>query len=116
MPIEPVSDEKPATEPKAENIKEIEVDGYKFTTDTDLLDDVEAFEYIDRIENKGQVAAIVPLLTFLIGNPEYQRMKVHFSEQDAAEHKDKPDYKGRFRISKLNEVYLAIIEKFDPKG
>ncbi len=116
MPTDPVKDEAAETEPKTNKIKSIEVDGYTFTTDTDLLDDVEAFEYIDRIENKGQIAAIVPLLTFLIGDSEYQRMKAHFAKQDATEHKDKPEYKGRFRIGKLNEVYLAIIEKFDPKG
>ena len=106
--------EKPA-EAKT-GVKEIELEGYKFTVDTDLLDDVEAFEYIDRIENKGQVAAIVPLLTFLIGEKAYVDMKAHFSAKDAEEHKNIPDYKARFRIGQLNKVYLAIIEKFDPKG
>lgn len=104
-------------EEKSNNsIKEIELDGYKFNVDTDLLDDVEAFEYIDRIENKGQVAGIVPLLKFLIGDKGYDDMKEHFSKLDAEDHKEQKDYKGRFRISKLNSVYLAIIEKFDPKG
>lgn len=96
-------------------VRELEVDGYKFTADMDLLDDVEAFEIIDRIENKGQIAAIVPLLTFLIGDAEYQKMKAHFSEIDAKEHKGQKDYKGKFRISKLNDVYGAIIENYDPK-
>lgn len=101
---------------KNNQVKEIEVDGYKFTADMDLLDDVEAFEIIDRIENKGQVAAIVPLLTFLIGDAEYEKMKAHFAKVDAEAHKDQKDYKGKFRISKLNDVYMAIIEKYDPKG
>jgi hypothetical protein len=98
------------------SIKEIELEGYSFTVDTDLLDDVEAFEHIDRIENKGQVAAIVPLLKFLVGDKSYEDMKAHFSKLDAEAHKDEPDYKGRFRVSKLSTVYGAIIEKFDPKG
>lgn len=97
-------------------IKEVTVDGYVFKVDTDLLDDVEAFEYIDRIENKGQVAAIAPLLKFMIGDQGYIDMKVHFTQADAEAHKDEKGYKGRFRIQKLNDVYLAIIEKFDPKG
>jgi hypothetical protein len=97
-------------------IQEVTVDGYVFKVDTDLLDDVEAFEYSDRIENKGQVAAIAPLLTFMIGVNGYNAMKAHFAKTDADEHKDTLDYKGRFRIKKLNEVYLAIIEKFNPKG
>lgn len=102
------------------SVKEVEVEGYTFVVDTDLLDDVEAFEYIDRIENKGQVAAIVPLLNFLIGEQGYAAMKAHFVKVDAEEHaKTHPDdknYHPRFRVSKLNPVYLAIIEKFDPKG
>lgn len=98
------------------SLKEIVVDGYKFTVDTDLLDDVEAFEHIDRIENKGQVAAIAPLLKFMVGEKGYNDMKAHFTSTDAAEHQGDPDYKGRFRIKKLQDVYLAIIEQFDPKG
>ena len=89
---------------KAAAGKELEIDGYKFRVDTDLLDDVEAFELIDRIENKQQVAAIVPLLTFLIGDEGYQEMKTHFVKTQ-----------GRFRVTKLSEVYKVIIENFDPK-
>ena len=84
--------------------KELEIDGYKFTVDTDLLDDVEAFELIDRIENKKQVTAIVPLLTFLIGAPGYEKMKAHYVKTE-----------GRFRVTKLSKVYELIIENFDPK-
>ena len=109
-----VADEIKAT-PES-TIKELELDGYKFKVDTDLLDDVEAFEYIDRIENKGQTAGIVPLLKFLVGDNGYDEMKAHFAKVDADAHTEIKDYKGRFRISKLNDVYVAIIEKFDPKG
>ena len=99
--------DKPATEnteaPKA-TVKELEIDDYKFTVDTDLLDDVEAFELVDRIENKGQTAAIVPLLHFMIGEDGYNAMKAHFTEKE-----------GKFRITKLAKVYQVIIENFDPK-
>lgn len=104
------------TEEKKSTISEVTVDGFAFKVDTDLLDDVEAFEYIDRIENKGQVAAIVPLLTFMVGDKGYAEIKAHFTQADAEEHKGEADYKPRFRLQKLNEVYLAIIEKFNPKG
>lgn len=98
--------ETPSEAPKepTSTIKELEIEGYKFTVDTDLIDDVEAFEIIDRIENKGQVAAIVPLLHFLIGTDGYNAMKAHFVKQD-----------GKFRVSKLSKVYQTIVEKFDPK-
>lgn len=74
------------TEQANSTVKEIEVDGYKFMVDTDLLDDVETFELIDRIENKNQIAAIVPLLEFIIGPEAYQQMKSHFAKADAAAH------------------------------
>lgn len=101
---------------KNTSVQEIEVDGYKFKADTDLLDDVETFELIDRIENQNQVAAIVPLLELIIGKEAYQEMKEHFAKADAEKHKGEKDYKGRFRLTKLQEVYVAIVEKFDPKG
>lgn len=106
----------PDTEQDNSAVKQIEVDGYKFMVDTDLLDDVETFELIDRIENKNQIAAIVPLLEFIIGAEAYQQMKAHFTKLDAEAHKDQKDYKARFRLSKLQQVYLAIVEQFNPKA
>ena len=106
-------------------LSEITVDGYTFVADTDLMDDVEAFEYIDAIENKGRVAAIVPLLTFLIGREEYLKLKAYYTEKDGTDHAAKLEadgkpvdlkYKPRMRMDKLHEVYLAIIEKYNPKG
>jgi len=102
---QPETTQPEPTAPVSETIKDLEIDGYKFQVDTDLLDDVEAFEHIDRIENKNQVAAIVPLLHFLIGKDGYQAMKAHFTKLD-----------GKFRITKLSKVYQVIIENFDPKG
>lgn len=100
---------------KQTTLKDIEVEGYKFTVDTDNIDDVEALEFIDRIENKGQVAAVLPLLKFIMGEAEYVKLQQYFIEKDAEAHKDQKDYKPRMRMTKLNDVYLAIIEKFDPK-
>lgn len=91
--------------PEKNSIKELTIDDYKFTVDTDLLDDVDAFEHIDRIENKGQIVAVVPLLQFLIGKDGYEAMKAHFVATD-----------GKFRVSKLSKVYQVIIENFNPKG
>lgn len=99
---EPTKDENKVTKSEP---KELEFEGYKFKVDTDLLDDVEAFEIIDRIENKGQVAAVVPLLEFLIGKDGFAEMKAHFVKKE-----------GRFRVSKLSKIYEVIVENFDPKG
>lgn len=101
------------------SVKEIEVKGYKFTVDTDLLDDVDSLEFIERIENKGQVGVVLPLLKHIMGVAEYEKMKAFYIEQDAKEHAEKhPDdkaYKPRMRMSLLEPIYLAIVEKFDPK-
>lgn len=98
--------ESPKAEPAKQQsqAKELVFEGYKFKVDTDLLDDVDAFEHIDRIENKGQTAAIVPLLKFLIGDQGYEDMKAHFVKKE-----------GKFRVTKLAKVYAVIIENFDPK-
>lgn len=115
MPTDPQKDEKPQSK-----IKEIEVEGYKFTVNTDNVDDVESLEIIERIENSGQVAAVIPLLKQILGATEYQKMKTAFSDIDAKKHAEtKPDdkeYKGRMRVEHLSAVYLAIIDAFDPKG
>lgn len=100
-------DEKQQTnaQPEANLVKEIVVDDYKFNVNMDLLDDIEAFELIDRIENKGQIAAIVPLLKYMVGEDGVEAMKKHFSAKY-----------GRFRVSQLMKVYEAIVANFDPKG
>ena len=108
-----------AEENKAEDnksIKEIKVGDYTFTADLDRLDDVEAFEIIDAIENRGRIAAIVTLLELLVGREEYVKLRDHFAVLDAQLHSETEGYKGRMRLDKLNEVYMAIIEKYDPKG
>lgn len=97
-------------------VKEIDVKGYKFSVDTDLLDDVDSLEFIERIENKGQTAVVLPLLKHIMGEAEFEKLKAHFIAADGEAHKDKEGYKARMRIEILSDVYLAIIEKFDPKG
>lgn len=99
----PAADQKPA--PESKTVKEIEVDGYKFKVDMDLMDDIEAFGYIDRIENNGQISAIVPLLKYLVGEDGVKEMTDFFKKKY-----------GKFRLTKLMNVYEAIAAKFDPKG
>jgi len=105
-----------ADETAQSTVKEIEVKGYKFTVDTDLLDDVDSLEFIERIENKGQTAVVLPLLKHIMGDAEFEKLKAHFVAADGEAHKDQEGYKARMRIEVLSDVYLAIIEKFDPKG
>lgn len=105
-----------AEQKETSTVKEIDVKGYKFPVDTDLLDDINTLDLIDRIENKGQVAAILPLLKLIVGAAEFAKMEAYFTEQDAKEHEGKEGYHPRMRMKVIQDVYLAIIEKFDPKG
>lgn len=100
---------------KAIELKELELDGYTFKVDTDLLDDVDAFALINKIENENQLTAVVPLMHFLIGKPAFEEMKKYFTEQDAEAHKDVKGYHPRLRLGKLGEIYQVIIKNFDPK-
>lgn len=109
-----MADETPKTEQST--VKEIDVKGYKFMVDTDLLDDVDSLEFIERIEHKGQTAVVLPLLKHIMGLEEFEKLKAHFIAADGEDHKGKEGYKPRMRIEVLSDVYLAIIEKFDPKG
>lgn len=92
----------------ADNIKseivEVEYQGYKFKVDTGLLDDVDALEMIDSIENQNNMMSIVGFLDYLIGKDGYTQMKAYFVEKE-----------GRFKISTMSKIYVAIFDKFDPK-
>ena len=83
---------------------DVEFEGYKFKVDTGLLDDVDALDLIDKIENQSNMKAIVDFLQYLIGPDGYEQMKAYFVKKE-----------GRFKISKLTQIYVAIFEKFDPK-
>lgn len=92
----------------ADNFKgeklDIEYDGYKFTVDSALLDDVEIVDLIERIEAGKSLKATVEFLYYLIGKDGYEQMKAFFVKRD-----------GRFKLTKLTRIYYAIFEKFDPK-
>lgn len=85
-------------------IREVEIDGYKFQVNTDFVDDVEIVDMIDEIENKKNLKAIVEFLKYLIGDAGYENIKSFYVKKD-----------GRFRLTKLTEVYQAIFENLDPK-
>ena len=108
------ADEKPL-EKMPINEKELTVDGYTFKVDTDLLDDVDAFRLINKIENDNQITAVVPLMDYLIGKPAFDKMKKYFVDKDAEEHKEVKGYHPRLRIGKLGEIYQEVIKNFDPK-
>ena len=98
------ADLEKATEALKGEIINIDFEGYKFVVDTGLMDDVDALEMIDSIENKNNMKTIVDFLHYLIGPEEYEKLKAYFVKKD-----------GRFKISTLSKIYVAIFDKFDPK-
>lgn len=86
-------------------IKDVTFEDYTFQVNTDLIDDVDAVDLIDKIENQQNLKAIVDFLQYLLGVEGYDQLKAHFVEKD-----------GRFRLSKLGNIYQAIFARFDPKG
>lgn len=88
---------------KENDIKTVEIDGYKLEFDQNNLDDVEVFELINAIE-EGEVQKTAKLLKLLIGENEYNKVKDFFVNKY-----------GRFPISKLTEVYTAIFQGASPK-
>lgn len=111
-----MADETPATATPKETIQEVEVKGYKFKVDTDLIDDVDTLQFIERIENKGQIAVVLPLLQHILGDEEFEKMKAFYVAEDAKANAGKKGYKPRMRMTLLEPIYLAIVDKFDPKG
>lgn len=102
-PVDPPAragaDDKPKTD-----IKEVTVDGYKFTFDAEKIDDVEVIEMAAQIE-EGQTAKIIQFVKFLIGDKGYEDMKAYFVAKD-----------GRFKLTTLMRVFEAIFQNFNPKG
>ncbi len=88
---------------KENDIKTVEVDGYKLEFDQNNLDDVEVFELINDIE-EGEVQKTVKLLKLLLGENEYNKVKDYFVNKY-----------GRFSINKLTKVYTAIFQGTNPK-
>lgn len=88
---------------KENDIKTVEIDGYKLEFDQNNLDDVEVFELINDIE-EGEVQKTVKLLKLLLGENEYNKVKDYFVNKY-----------GRFSINKLTEVYTTIFQGANPK-
>lgn len=105
-----------AAQKESETIKHLAVEGYEFDCDTDLMDDVTALDLIHQIEDKNRISAVVPLLHFMIGDEEYDKLAAFFIKKDAEEHKDIKGYRPRFRASMLSKIYRVIVDNFDPKG
>lgn len=92
------------SDPANTELKDVTVDGYTFQVDMSLVDDVDNVELVDKIENEHNLKAIVEFLQKLLGADGYDKLRAYYVEKD-----------GRFKLSKLGEIYQAIFEQFNPK-
>ena len=100
-------DEKPKDEitpPVTDTKKDVEYEGYKFTFDADIIDDVEIVEMVAEIES-GKPEKIIVFLKLVLGEQTYLDMKNFFIAKD-----------GKFRLTKMTNIFEEIFNKFDPKG
>lgn len=104
-PEAPATDTTPATGQANTDVKDVTVDGYSFKVDTNIIDDVDNLELINKIENGGYLYGIIEFLIKIIGQDGYDQLKAHFVEAE-----------GKLSLTKLGKVYEAIFAQFDPKG
>lgn len=95
----------PATDQASASVKDVTVDGYTFKVDTNIIDDVDNLELINKIENAGYLYGIIEFLQKIIGQDGYDNLKAHFVAQE-----------GKLSLTKLGKIYEAIFKEFDPKG
>lgn len=95
----------PATDQANPNVKDVTIDGYTFKVDTNIIDDVDNLELINKIENGGYLYGIIEFLQKIIGQDGYDQLKAHFVQAE-----------GKLSLTKLGKIYEAIFKEFDPKG
>lgn len=84
---------------------QLNYEGFEFSVDTDIIDDVEVLETIDQIGSGAKPGQMIAFIKQLIGEQGYDKMKAYFVEKD-----------GKFRLTKLTAIVELIFESFDPKG
>lgn len=80
-------------------IKKLEIDGYEFEYNTENFDDVEMLDLIDEVES-GAFQKLPKLLRVLLGEKTYTGLVNAMTEKH-----------GRFKISKMDEVYSKIFNE-----
>ena len=83
-------------------IKKLEIDGYEFEYNTENFDDVNMLELIDEVES-GAFQKLPKLLRVLLGEETYTGLVNAMTEKH-----------GKFKISKMDEVYSKIFNE-NPK-
>lgn len=88
----------------ANELKELEFDGFKFKVNPDSIDDMEFLELADAVENVGDMSKYPALVKMLIGEEYYRAAVEHF----------KGKY-GKFSATKCGEMFSSAIKALDPK-
>lgn len=95
----------PAKDSGAVKPTPLNYDGFEFSVDTDIIDDVEVLEMIDQISTGAKPGLMIAFIQQLLGDKGYEKMKAYFVKKD-----------GKFRLTKLTAIVELIFESFDPKS
>ena len=86
----------------AQNIKTVEIDGYKLSVDLEKFDDVRFFEMSEQLDEHPKL--YIDVLKLGIGEAAYDKMEKHFVKKD-----------GRFKMNTVIEAVMKILDVTDPK-
>ena len=85
--------------------QDLDFDGFKFTGDPELLDDIRFISTIRAIEQDKDLTKIIDLSEVIMGKDQFNAMVKYFEEKE-----------GKFSLTKLGAFYRFLISKMNPKA
>lgn len=91
------------TSSKAKNLKKVNIEGFEFELDPEVVDDLRFFEYLQEIED-GRPTSYVRVIKLLLGE-SYEGLMNHLIEKH-----------GKVSLGKSQEIFESITKQINPKS
>ena len=91
------------TSSKAKNLKKVNIEGFEFELDPEVVDDLKFFEYLQEIED-GRPTSYVRVIKLLLGK-DYDGLMNHLTE-----------IHGKVTLGKSQEIFESITKQINPKS
>lgn len=88
---------------KQETIKNLDFDGFKYTIDTNVVDDMDFLELSDAV-SEGAIQKYPALVRLFVGKAQYDKLREFMTKKY-----------GRFTATKCGEFFDHTIKSIDPK-
>lgn len=88
---------------KENTLKDLDFDGFKYTIDTDIVDDMDFLELTDQIEN-GAIQKYPTLVKKFLGEEQYKKLREYMLKKH-----------GKFSATKCGDFFEFTIKSLDPK-